>query len=121
MGTTLKAILFTLLLVVIVFIAASLLDIALVVIYSRFYTTATFVVLFGVGGIFANIIAYSGGMQYGPENKKLRAAVIATMAICGCIFCYPLSFIEGGEYAAAFMSFGVTLTLTCILYLKKIL
>ena len=48
--------------VVVLFVAASFLDILLVFFYPRFYSNAAFIVTFGVGGIFAGELGYMYGI-----------------------------------------------------------
>ena len=103
---------------VILFTVTSLFDIVISVLYSRFYSTAAFIVTFGVGGIFAAFFAYTNSIKYTPGNKGARWMLIAFMVITGIVFIYPLSVIEGGEYQAAFASFGVTLALTSFIFIK---
>jgi hypothetical protein len=113
-----KSIGLALLIIVIIFTLTSLFDIFISVIYSRFYSTAAFIVTFGVGGIFASFFAYTNSIKYTPGNKRARWMLIAFMVITGILFAYPLSVIEGGEYQPAFVSFAVTLALTSFLFIK---
>jgi hypothetical protein len=101
------------------FIAASLLDIVVATLYSRFYTTAAFVVLFGVAGIFAAFISYTYAIAKAPvKNEFSRWSLIITIIITGLLFFFLLAPLDGGEYDAAFRSFGVTLALSSIFFMK---
>ena len=103
--------------IIIVFIAVSLLDILISVLYLRFYTTAAFIVTFGVGGIFAAVLGYMYGMQQAPNNTTVRWTLIVFHFACGLLFYFLLSKLEGGEYAPAFRAFGATLALGSFLFI----
>lgn len=106
--------------IVLMLIVTSLFDILLVFFYSRFYSTTAFIVIFGVGGIFAGIFAYSYGMNSSKEKDEwIRWFLIASMVISGLLFFFLLSKLEGGEYEPAFKSFGITLTLTSFFFAKE--
>ncbi|MBK8608500.1 MAG: hypothetical protein IPL84_00695 [Chitinophagaceae bacterium] len=101
------------------FTVASLFDIVISVFYQRFYSTAAFVVTFGVGGVFASIFSYSKAVGYAAvKNEFTRWCVIISIWITAALFVYPLSVLEGGEYQAAFISYGITLALTTLLFIK---
>ena len=105
--------------IVLAFTLISLFDILIAVFYSRFYSTAAFIVIFGVGGIFAGIYCYSISIALAPvKNGFTRWSVIILMIITGLAFFFPLATLEGGEYEAAFKSFGVTLALSTLLFMK---
>lgn len=105
--------------IVLLFVAASLLDIIVAAIYPRFYSTAAFVVVFGVAGIFAAFFSYTYAIALAPvKNEFSRWSVIITMIATGLVFFFFLSALEGGEYEAAFRSYGVTLALTSIIFMK---
>ncbi len=105
--------------IIIIFTLTSLFDIVIASIYPRFYSTAAFVVTFGVGGIFACIFSYSWAVGYAAfKNEFTRWSVIILIWITAALFMYPLSVLEGGEYKAAFISYGVTLALTTLLFIK---
>lgn len=105
--------------IILVFVLTSLLDIAISVLYIRFYTTAAFIVSFGVGGIFACFFSYFGAASYASyKNEFTRWSVIVLIWIIALLFIFLLSVLEGGEYKAAFISFGVTLALTTLLFIK---
>ena len=104
---------------IVMFVVTSLFDIAIAVFYARFYSTAAFVVTFGVGGIFACIFSYSKAVGYAAvKNEFTRWSVIILIWITAALFIYPLSILEGGEYQAAFTSYGVMLALTTLLFIK---
>ncbi len=105
--------------IIIIFTLTSLFDIVIASIYPRFYSTAAFVVTFGVGGIFACIFSYSWAVGYAAfKNEFTRWSVIILIWITAALFMYPLSVLEGGEYKVAFISYGITLALTTLLFIK---
>ncbi|MBK8520297.1 MAG: hypothetical protein WAT20_13355 [Ferruginibacter sp.] len=105
--------------IIMIFTLTSLFDILIAVIYSRFYSTAAFIVTFGVGGVFACIFSNSWAVGYAlVKNELTRWSVIILIWVSAALFIYPLSVIEGGEYKAAFISYGVTLALTTLLFIK---
>ncbi len=105
--------------IILMFVVTSLFDILIAVFYSRFYSTAAFVVTFGVGGIFACIFSYSKAVGFAAvKNEFTRWSVILLIWVAAALFIYPLSVLEGGEYQAAFISYGVTLALTTLLFIK---
>jgi hypothetical protein len=102
-----------------VFIAASILDVILAVINSRFYSTAAFITIFGVGGVFAGGIAFMSGMDSTVEKTEGRRwQLIAVIVLTALLFVFVLAKIEGGEYAMAFRAFGITSALTMLLFVK---
>ena len=102
-----------------VFTLTSLFDIVIAAIYPRFYAAAAFIVTFGVGGVFACIFSYSWAVGYAAvKNEFTRWSVIILIWVTAALFIYPLSVLEGGEYKAAFISYGVTLALTTLLFIK---
>ena len=105
--------------IILLFVVTSLFDILIAVFYSRFYTTAAFVVTFGVGGIFASVFSYSIAVGFAMvKNEITRWSVIILIWVTAALFIYPLSVLEGGEYKAAFIAYGVTLALTTLLFIK---
>lgn len=105
--------------IILLFVITSLFDIVIAVFYSRFYSTAAFIVTFGVGGIFAGVFSYSYAVGYAAvKNNFTRWSVIILIWVTAALFIYPLSALEGGEYRSAFISFGITLALTTLLFVK---
>ena len=105
--------------VITLFTLTSLFDIVIASIYPRFYSAAAFIVTFGVGGVFACIFSYSWAVGYAAvKNEFTRWSVIILIWVTAALFIYPLSVLEGGEYKAAFISYGVTLALTTLLFIK---
>ncbi len=105
--------------IILLFVITSLFDIVIAVFYSRFYSTAAFIVTFGVGGIFAGVFSYSYAVGYAAvKNNFTRWSVIILIWVTAALFIYPLSVLEGGEYRSAFISFGITLALTTLLFVK---
>jgi hypothetical protein len=108
--------------ILLMFIMISIFDIVLSVLYTRFYSTASFVATFGVGGVFACIFSFSQAVEYAAvKDEFTRRSVTIMILVTAALFIYPLSVLEGGEYQAAFISYGITLALTSILYIKRIL
>ncbi len=106
--------------IILIFTLTSLFDIVIAVIYSRFYSTAAFIVTFGVAGVFASIFSYSWAVGYAAiKNGFTRWSVLILIWITAALFIYPLSVLEGGEYKAAFISYGVTLAITTLLFIKR--
>ncbi len=105
--------------IILMFTITSLLDIAIAIIYPRFYSTAAFVVTFGVGGVFAGIFSYSKAVGYAlVKNEFTRWSVLILIWVTATLFIYPLSVLEGGEYKAAFIAYGITLAFTTLLFVK---
>lgn len=105
--------------IILFFTITGLFDIVLAVFYSRFYSTAAFIVTFGVGGVFACIFCYTKAVQFAPaKNEFTRWSIIIFTWIISLLFIFLLSALEGGEYEAAFISFGITLALTTLLFVK---
>jgi hypothetical protein len=101
------------------FVAASLFDIVLASIYTRFYSTAAFIVVFGVAGIFAAVLCYGKSIAMAPfKNEFARWSVIIMMWITALLFIFLFSVLEGGEYEVAFISYGVTLALSALFFVK---
>jgi hypothetical protein len=114
-----KAILVAMVVIIILYIAASVFDIILGSVFSRFYSTAAFITIFGVAGVFAALLAYSYGMNLAPEkNEMARWVMIITNIITGALFFFLLAKTGGGEYASAFRSYGVTLSIASLLLVK---
>ena len=98
----------------------SLFDIVLAALYIRFYSNAAFIVIFGVGGIFAAVLGYQAGMDRAAvKNEMTRWSLVSLIVIMGLLFFFLLAKLEGGEYEAAFKAFGITMALTCILFIKE--
>lgn len=114
-----KPILTTFATIIIVFVIASLFDIVLAVISLRFYSTAAFITVFGVAGIFAGILGYTYGIQqYEKKNETARWSLVLLLLISGLFFFFFLAKIEGGEYESAFKAYGVSVALTCLFFIK---
>lgn len=105
--------------IMLMFIVTSLFDIVIAAFYPRFYSTAAFIVTFGVGGVFASLFCYSKTVGYAAvKNELTRWSAIILIWVTAVLFIYPLSVLEGGEYKAAFISYGVTLALTTLMFIK---
>ncbi len=115
-----KSLLAAIVTIVALFIAASIMDMILSSLFGRFYSTAAFIVTFGVAGIFAATLAYSYGIKLSPEkNEWARWSLIITNITIGLLSFFFVSVTEGGEYEAAFKSFGVTLALANLFFIKS--
>jgi hypothetical protein len=102
-----------------IFIFTSLADVVLAVFSMRFYSTAAFIVIFGVGGVFAAFFSFTKAVDFaGIKNEFTRWSSIVLIWIIALLFIFLFSVIEGGEYEAAFISFGITLALTTLLFMK---
>jgi hypothetical protein len=114
-----KGLLMALGIVLLLFVVVSLFDIVLAVLYARFYSTAAFIVTFGVGGVFAAFFAFTTGIgQTKEKTERIRWSLVILLIVCGLLFFFPLATLEGGEYKAAFKSYGVMLCITTLLFMK---
>lgn len=105
--------------IAIVFIVASIFDIIMAVIHTRFYSNLAFIVIFGVAGIFAALLSYTYAIGAAVEkNQLVRWTIIITNIIAGLAFAFPLAAMEGGEYEAAFRSYGITLGLGTLFFAR---
>ncbi|MBK7434593.1 MAG: hypothetical protein IPI66_12325 [Chitinophagaceae bacterium] len=105
--------------ILLTFVIASLFDIVIAVMNPRFYSTAAFITVFGVAGIFAAVFCYVKAIERATvKNEFARWSIIILMVITGLLFFFPLAALEGGEYEAAFKSFGVTLALASFIFVK---
>lgn len=101
------------------FVVVSLFDIVLAVMNPRFYSTAAFITVFGVGGIFAGLMAYSSGISMAnKKDETARWTLIGLIVATGLLFFFLLARLEGGEYEAAFKSYGITSALSSLLMAK---
>ncbi len=100
-------------------VGISLLDIIISVMYSRFYSTAAFVVTFGVCGVFATVISYFSGIEAAVQkNEFTRWSLLIFIILIGFLFFFLISKLEGGEYAAPFKAYGIMMALTTLLFMK---
>jgi hypothetical protein len=105
--------------IMLMFTIIRLLDIVISVFYARFYSNAAFVVTFGVGGVFACVFSFLKAVEYAVhKNEFTRWSVIILIWVTAALFIYPLSVLEGGEYQAAFISYGITLAFTTLLFIN---
>ncbi len=101
-------------------VLASLLDIVLAALMPRFYSTAAFIVIFGVAGIIVSLLCFVTATDLGNKpGMKLKWPIIIFLACTGIIFFTLLAKFEGGEYRAAFQSYGVTLALSSFIFVKE--
>jgi hypothetical protein len=101
-------------------VVVSLFDVVLTALYIRFYSNAAFIVIFGVGGIFAAVLGYQAGMDKASvKNEMTRWSLVSLIVLLGLLFFFFLAKLEGGEYEAAFKAFGITMALTCLLFIKE--
>ena len=114
-----KSLLAASLTIMLVFVAASLFDIVLASISSRFYSPAAFIVIFGVAGVFATTLGFMYGIQAaGEKNKFSRWSLVVFIIMAGLLFFFVLAKLEGGEYEPAFKAFGATMTISTLLFVK---
>jgi hypothetical protein len=114
-----KSLLAATLVIGLIFLLISFMDVAIAFFYPRFSTPASFIVTFGVGGIFASVFGYFNGIQLAPEKNELaRWVLVLGMLGLGLLFFFLLARIEGGEYEAAFKSFGATMGFGSLLFVS---
>jgi hypothetical protein len=114
-----KPLLFAVGVIIAVLVAVSLLDILLVFFNPRFYSNALFITTFGVGGVFATVLAYMMSVERSLiKDEFARWSLIILLIVAGAAFWFILSRLEGGEYEAAFKAFGLTMALSTILFMK---
>lgn len=100
-------------------VAASILDIMLAAFSQRSYSTAVFVVLFGVAGVFAALISYITGLEKAPQKTKTVSRIlIAINIVLGLIMFFFVAKIEGGEYEGPFKGFGIMLALSSLIFIN---
>lgn len=105
--------------ILLTFVIVSLFDVVLAVLYARFYSNASFVVTFGVGGIFAGVTGYMNSIaQAQVKNQQARWSLIILIILFGLLFFLFLSKLEGGEYEYALKAFGFTLAASSLLFVK---
>lgn len=72
-----------------------------------------------MGGVFACVFTYSKAVGYAAvKNEFTRWSIILLIWVTAALFLYFLSVLKGGVYKAAFISYGVTLALTTLLFIK---
>ena len=102
-----------------VLVAVSLLDILLLFFNPRFYSNALFITTFGVGGVFATVLAYMMGVERSViKDEFARWSLVILLIAAGAAFWFILSKLEGGEYGPAFKAFGLNMALSTILFIK---
>lgn len=105
--------------IIIVFVAVSLLDVLVSVLYARFYSTAAFITTFAVGGVFAAVLGFQAGVDTAAKKDEMtRWGLIVFLIGSGLLYFLVLSKLEGGEYEAAFKGYGVTLALGSLFFVK---
>ncbi|HEY6063860.1 MAG TPA: hypothetical protein VIV35_09640 [Chitinophagaceae bacterium] len=115
----LRSILAVIITIFLVFVIASLLDVIVGFFFSRSYSNAAFITIFGVGGIFAGVLGYMVGMERSiQKNETKRWGFISLLIIMGLLFFFLLAKMEGGEYEPAFKAFGATMALSSLLFVK---
>ncbi len=115
--TTLKAIAYIIGISLLFFVIVSFADLFMAVWKGRFYTNITFIVIFGVAGIFASAFGYIRGIEFFKvKDEKARWTLLLTEIVLGAIFWFLLSPLEGGEYAPVIKSFGLMLAMTSFIF-----
>ena len=113
-----RSILTVIIVIIIFLIITSIFDIVISSIFIRFYFNLTFIVIFGVGGIFDGLFSYSYGIKKAHEkNNSAKRTVIATIIFCGLLFFFILSG-QDKEYEPAFKAYGIALALTTLFSAK---
>ena len=101
-----------------IFVAASVFDVILSALYLAAYSNASFIVVFGVGGIFAGLLGYMTAMEKAPKSDRtVSPGIVAMQIIIGLLFFFPIASIEGGEYKVPFKAFGLMLALSSLVFL----
>ena len=115
-----KSILVSILVILVMFFLVSVFDVILAVLSMRFYSPTAFIVMFGVGGIFAALFSYSYGIGIAsPKNKWTRWTVTGSIVSTGLLFFFFLAPLESGEYEPAFKAFGIMLIPSSLLLYKS--
>ena len=105
--------------IIFMFMLASFIVVLFSVLNTRFYSSASLVVTFGAGGVFAAVLSYSDSITVAPaKNELARWSIILTMIIAGLLFIFFLSPIQNREYESAFTSFGSTLAFCSLLFVR---
>jgi hypothetical protein len=105
--------------IIITLIAVSIVDIFISVLFSRFYSSVAFIVTFGIGGMFAAVLAYMYAKdQMTNRDEMSRWMIILWIILAGILFFFPFANLEGGEYASAFKAYGATLALGSLLFVN---
>jgi len=87
-----KSILVSIIVIAVMFFLVSVFDILLAVLSMRFYSTVAFIVLFGVGGIFAALFSYSYGIGIASQKDKwTRWSVLGSIVSTGLLFFFFLA------------------------------
>lgn len=116
---SLLAIVFIMLLMV---IAASLLDIILAALVPRFYSRVFMIVSFVVLGFFSGIFSYDAAMDKIENSRRQKSArpVILLIIICGALLYYPVALLVGGkEYNWPIKSFAIAQALSAVILWKS--
>src|ERR1700712_3822509 len=98
-----KHLLFSFVVILAVFVAASVIDIWLFARYQRSYTSITFLVLFAVVGIIAGVICYFTSTEKMEDKTEFKrwSTIIFLIGISLLLF-FLVARLEGGEYEGAF-------------------
>lgn len=112
-----KPILRSVLILFLVLVAVSFIDIFIAAWYGRGYSTAVFVVLFGVGGVFGTVFSYMSAIESVRENRnRVKWWVIGFLIFSGLLIFFLIAKLEGGEYEGPFKAFGLMTALTTLLF-----
>jgi hypothetical protein len=114
-----KYLLVAVVVIVVLFVAVSLLDIVIMILNFRFYSNGAFYVLFGVAGVFAAFMGYGYAIQLATrKNEFSRWSIIAVLITAGLLFFFFLSELEGGEYEIPFKVYGATIAISSLFFAK---
>lgn len=110
------------LIVLLMIIAASLLDIIVAALMPRFYSGVFMISTFVVLGFFSGLFCYSALMGKAGNNRrqKLVRPVLLLIIICCALLYYPVAPLVGGkEYNWPFKSFAITQVLSAVFLWKS--
>src|SRR5687767_2203491 len=87
--------------IIIVFIAFSIIDIAIVFLYKPFYHPLAIIVSFGIAGMFAAAISFEFAKRsFEPLKRTDTLSIVITQIITGLVSFFFLSKIDNREYEA---------------------
>lgn len=105
--------------IIVVFVFVSIIDLIIAMINVRYYTSIPFIVTYGISGMFAAVFGFYYGKQMMPSvNKNETWYLIGFQVITGLSCFFIFGKLEGGDYEAAFKSFGAALALGSLLFIK---
>lgn len=118
LNEVIKSLLAIVFIVLLMVVAASLLDIILAALVPRFYSRAFMIISFVVLGFFSGIFSYDAVMDKIENNRRHKSAglVILLIIICCALLYYPVASLVGGkEYNWPFKSFAIAQALSAVI------